>query len=102
MFKEKTFVTVIGILKVVGIEEDFIETDPFGKGTAEAITEYTENGVQELDANGIPKEFDGLQVGDYYQLVGKYEVERSNEVFTKIKVGQYLVSVPNSKLMEVE
>lgn len=98
MFEEKTFVTIIGILKVVGIEEDFIETDPFGKGTSGAITEYTENGFQELDADGLPKDFDGLQAGDFYRLNGKYDVVSSNEVFTKIKVGSFVVSIPNNKV----
>ena len=94
-------VTAIGSFIVKEVGDEFIELDPFGKGGIEVTDTYIENGFSEVTAEGTTKEFDGFSVGDFFKLNGKYEVLRSNEVFTKVKVGDYLLSLPNHKLMEV-
>lgn len=98
MFEVGSFVTCIGAFKVLEVTGDFIECDPFEKGEVKQTQIYQKDGFQELDADGLPKDFDGLQAGDFYRLNGKYEVVSSNEVFTKIKVGSFVVSIPNNKV----
>lgn len=102
MFKTGTFVTAIGSFIVKTIGDEYVEFDPFGKGGVEITENYVENGFSEITSDGVEKEFDGFNVGDFFKLNGKYEVIRSNEIFTKVKAGDYMLSIPNHKLMEVE
>ncbi|WP_375180109.1 hypothetical protein [Enterococcus rotai] len=101
MFKEKQFVTAIGIFVVKAINDEYIELDPFEKGSVDIANEYRENGYSELSADGKTKPFDGFSIGDFFKLDGKYKVVRSNEVFTKIELENQLLSLPNHKLLEV-
>ena len=102
MFKEGQYVTAIGSFIVKDINDEFVEFDPFGKGEIELTKKYNENGFTELTSDGKEKAFDGFAVGDFFKLNGKYEVVRSNELFTKVKAGEFMLSLPNHKLMEVE
>ena len=101
MFKTGGFVTAIGSFIVKAINDEYVEFDPFGKGGVEITETYVENGFSEITKAGIEKEFDGFSVGDFFKLNGKYEVIRSNEIFTKVKAGDYMLSIPNHKLEEV-
>lgn len=102
MFKEGMKVTAIGSFIVKAINEEYVEFDPFGKGETDLTAKYEENGFAEITKDGLEKEFDGFKVGDFFKLNGKYEVIRSNDIFTKVKAGDYMLSIPNHKLMEVE
>lgn len=102
MFKTGTLVTAIGSFIVKNVSDEYVEFDPFGKGGVEITENYVENGFSEITADGIEKEFDGFTVGDFFKLNGKYEVIRSNDIFTKVKAGDHMLSIPNHKLMEVE
>ena len=101
MFKTGTLVTAIGSFIVKNNGDEYIEFDSFGKGGVEITENYDENGFSEITAEGIEKEFDGFAVGDFFKLNGKYEVIRSNDIFTKVKAGDYMLSLPNHKLLEV-
>lgn len=102
MFKTGTFVTAIGSFTVKTIGDEYIEFDPFGKGGVEITEQYVADGFSEIAADGVEKDFDGFSVGDFFKLNGKYEVIRSNDIFTKVKAGDYMLSLPNHKLMEVD
>lgn len=102
MFEKNQKVEIIGSFTVKEIKEGYIELDPFEKGHIESTEKYLSEGYTEMNPDGTAKEFDGWQVGDFFKLEGVFKVERSNELFTKIKVGDRLVSIPNHKLMEVE
>ena len=102
MFKEKQYVELIGSFSVKEIKEDYIELDPFEKGHLDRTEKYLKDGYQEINQDGSDKEFDGWQVGDFFKLNGSFEVARSNDIFTKVKVGNFLVSIPNHKIIEVE
>lgn len=102
MFKQDEYVTAIGSFIVNTVGDEYIELDPFGKGDLDTTNQYTENGFTELNEVGIEKEFDGFSVGDFFKLNGKYKVIRSNEIFSKVQCGEYMLSLPNHKLMEVE
>lgn len=94
-------VEIIGSFLVKEIKDGYVELDPFEKGHVESTEKYRSDGFQELNEDGTLKNFDGWQIGDFFKLDGVFEVERSNEIFTKIKVGDELVSIPNHKLKEV-
>lgn len=101
MFKENGFVTCIGTFRLIHIDDEYLELDPFERGHV-AINEAQEkSGLIEVTENGTPKEFDGFAIGDFFQLNGQFQIVRSNETFTKIMVGDQMVSVPNHKIMEV-
>ncbi|MBS5821392.1 MAG: hypothetical protein KIC85_09530 [Enterococcus gilvus] len=101
MFEEGKFVTAIGSFIVKEVGDEFVELDSFGKGGVEVTDTYVENGFSEITSEGIEKEFDGFTVGDFFKLNGKYKVLRSNDIFTKVQAGEYMLSLPNHKLMEV-
>lgn len=106
MLKEKDLVTPIGVFTVVKPfedekeDKDYIQLDPYEKGTEEMLAQYDANGILELDAEGKGKEFDGYSEGDFFSFKGSYPVVRTNEFFSKIQIGDVLVSIPNHKLME--
>lgn len=106
MIKEKDLVTPIGVFTVVKPyadekeEKDYIQLDPYEKGTPELLEKYDENGVVELNKEGKDKDFDGYSEGDFFSFRGSYKVERTNDFFSKVKIGDVLVSFPNHKLME--
>lgn len=102
MFKEGSYVTANGTFQVKAVGEEYIEFDPYGVGEVSNVSRYEEDGFKEVTENGLPKEFDGFQVGDFFSLNGKYKVLRSNELFTKIELENHMLSLPNHKLMEVE
>lgn len=102
MFKQDEYVTAIGSFIVKTVGDEYIELDPFGKGDLDITNKYTENGFIELNKEGTEKEFDGFTVGDFFKLNGKYKVIRSNEIFSKIQCGEYMLSLPNHKLMGVK
>lgn len=102
MFKDNIFVSCIGIFQLVSISPEYLEFDPFERGNIEVNETQVENGFIEVTENGTPKEYDGFTVGDFFKLCGKYKVIRSNEIFTKIMVGDQMVSIPNHKLEEVK
>lgn len=87
---------------VKDIKDGYIEFDPFEKGNVETTNEYTQKGVVELTRDGTMKDFDGWKVGDFFKLSGEFEVARSNEIFTKVKIGDKLISIPNHKIWEVK
>lgn len=86
MFKEGSNVKILGVFEVSKIGEEYIELDPFEKEDVEA---------EELRA-GMP--ITDFSVGQFFKLSGSFKVVRSNEIFTKLKIGSQLVSVPNSKV----
>lgn len=102
MFKEGSYVTILGKLQVKEVGEEYVQLDPFEKGETETVDRYEENGFKEVTSDGLPKEFDGFQIGDFFYLTGKYKVLRSNEIFTKIELEGQMLSLPNHKLVEVE
>lgn len=103
MFEPGEKVSIIGTFILSAIaEEGFLEFDPFERGQVEMNEEQNGSELTEVTRDGKEKEFDGFSVGDFFALSGVFEVERSNDIFTKIKVGNQLVSVPNHKIMEVE
>lgn len=103
MYKTGTKVSCIGTFILSAIaEEGFLEFDPFERGQVEMNEEQNGSELTEVTRDGREKEFDGFSVGDFFTLSGVFEVERSNDIFTKIKVGNQLFSVPNHKIMEVE
>lgn len=105
MFKEKDLVTPIGVFTVVkpfadeAEDKDYIQLDPYEKGTVDMLEKYDANGVAELDDKGKGKDFDGYEEGDFFSFKGAYPVVRSNEFFSKIQIGDVLASIPNHKLM---
>lgn len=101
MFDDNQQVLVIGSFRVKDIKDGYIELDPFEKGHVESTIDYQQNGFAEINEDGTAKAFDGWQVGDFFKLQGTFDVERSNGIFTKLRVGNDLVSIPNHKLMEV-
>ena len=102
MFEPGEKVSIIGTFILSSIaEEGFLEFDPFERGQIEMNNEQNSSELIEVTASGKEKEFDGFNIGDFFVLSGTFEVERSNDVFTKIKVGDQLISVPNHKIMEV-
>lgn len=102
MYKAGTNVTCIGTFILSAIaEEGFLEFDPFERGQVEMNEEQNGSELTEVTRDGKEKEFDGFSVGDFFTLSGIFEVERSNNIFTKIRVGNQVVSVPNHKVMEV-
>ena len=102
MFEPGEKVSIIGTFILSAIaEEGFLEFDPFERGQIEMNNEQNSSELIEVTASGKEKEFDGFNIGDFFALSGTFEVERSNDVFTKIKVGNQLISVPNHKIMEV-
>lgn len=101
MFETGKFVTAIGSFIVKEVGDEFIELDPLGKGGVEITDNYVENGFSEISVDGVAKDFDGFSEGDFFKLNGKYKVLRSNDVFTKVQAGEYMLSLPNHKLMEV-
>lgn len=102
MFKEKALLNPIGVFTVGETQDDYIEMDPYEKGTVDKLEEYMDNGVIEMTADGNHKDFDGYTKGDFFAF-GKtgFSVVRSNEIFTKLQVGDQLLSFPNHKLTEV-
>ena len=106
MFKEKEMLSTIGVFTVVEPYEDekegkdYIQMDPYEKGTVDKLEKYNAQGVLELTEKGEAKDFDGFSTGDFFSFNGSYPVVRSNELFTKLQVGDKLLSFPNSKLME--
>lgn len=108
MFKESEKLSVIGIFTVVEPHEDtkegkdYVQMDPYEKGSVDKLAHYDSKGVLELKEDGTAKDFDGYTIGDFFSFNGSYPVVRSNEVFTKLQVGDELLSFPNSKLMEGE
>ena len=95
MIKEKDLVTPIGVFTVVKPyadekeEKDYIQLDPYEKGTPELLEKYRLN----------EKSFQ-FSFGDFFSFKGSYKVERTNDFFSKVKIGDVLVSFPNHKLME--
>lgn len=101
MFKEKDLLIPIGVFTVGESKEDYIEMDPYEKGTVDKLKEYNENGVVEMTLEGEKKGFDGYSKGDFFSFGGKgFPVVRSNEIFTKLDVDGQLLSFPNHKLTE--
>lgn len=102
MFKENSLVTCIGIFRLETISEEYLELDPFERGHIAVNEKQIQEGFIEVTEDGTPKAFDGFTVGDFFQLNGTYQVVRSNAVFTKMMVGDQMVSIPNHKLQEAE
>lgn len=102
MFKEGTIVEVYGKFQVKEIGEEYVQLDSYDVGETESTQLFETKGFTEISEDGLPKEFDGFQVGDFFYLTGKYPVIRSNEIFTKIDLDGHMLSLPNHKLMEVE
>ena len=102
MFKQGQKIKAIGVFTVSAINEEFVELDPFGKGSVKSNDDYQTQGVVEFDSKGNKKDFDGFQVDDFIELKGIYIVKRSNDAFTKFYVGTQLVSIPNHKVEVVE
>ncbi|EOD7435739.1 hypothetical protein ACJQ40_000171 [Enterococcus faecium] len=102
MFKQNAYITAHGSFVVKAVNEEYVELDSFEKGHESAMEIYSEKGLIELNSDGTKKEFDGFSVGDFFQLNGKYKVVRSNSVFTKIELEDYMLSLPNHKLEEVK
>ncbi len=76
----------IGVFKVTEITEEYPILDALDTGVGE-------NHVIEVGAT-LPN----LQVGQYVKLTGDYPIERTNDIFTKLKIGNHIVSVPNHRL----
>lgn len=102
MIKDNAKVIVHGKFIVKTIGDEFIELDPYLQGGEPSAEAYEKQGYLEITENGGVKDFDGFQVGDFFALNGEFAVVRSNEVFCKLMVGEYMVSVPIHKVMEVE
>lgn len=102
MFKEGSYVETIGLFRVIGLQDDYVELDPYEKGHEQAFTEFEEKGFEEVDDAGNAKNFDGFEIGDFFHFDGRFEVVRSNELYTKVRVYDHLISLPNHKLLEVE
>lgn len=100
MLKTGTKVRTIGVFTVAEVQEEFVELDPFEKGTEDSLVKYEDEGTIEVTSEGKEKEFDGFQKGDFFALTGIYEIVRSNEFFSKVKIGDQLISLPNHKLIE--
>ena len=98
MFKENEKIKAIGSFVVKNVGEEYIELDPHGKGHESVLGHE----VVELNEFGAVKVFDGFSEGDIFELPAEYTVIRSNELFTKVRCGEYMLSLPNHKLMEVE
>lgn len=102
MFKKNQLVEVIGVLRVTEVTEEYTIFDPFEKGDFFTNEKYGEKGYISVDSNGT-EAFNGMfRVGDFVKFDGTYEVLRSNEIYTKIKFDSKLLSIPNSKIQEVE
>lgn len=102
MYRKGQYVSVIGVFIVKAINEEYAELDPFEKGNIVSTIAYKKNSNTELTEQGRKKEFKDISIGDFFKINGKYQVIKSNEIFTKIKVENYLLSLPNHKLMEVD
>ena len=101
MFEEGTLVKTIGAFRVIAVTDNFVELDPYGKGSEVLNEIYTEKGFVEFDENGNAKNYDGFKAGDFFAFGGTYPIVRSNGVFSKIEVEGMLLSIPNHKLEEV-
>lgn len=99
MYKEGSIIEVLGTFMVKDVNDEYAELDSYGVGNTDLVVD--DNGAKEVDSEGNAKEFDGFQIGDFFQFNGTYEVVRSNELFTKVLVGDQLVSFPNHKIAEV-
>ena len=98
MLEQGQKVKTIGVFTVAEVQEEFVELDPFEKGTENKMNSYNEKGTIELTKEGAEKEFDGFQKGDFFVLNGEYSVVRLNDFFAKIMVDDQMVSLPISKL----
>lgn len=88
------------IVKKVG--EEFVELDPYLEGYSPTAKQFEQAGFTEVTEDGAVKVFDGFSVGDFFALDGEYAVVRTNDIFCKLMVGEQMVSVPLSKVSEVE
>lgn len=87
-------IETIGKFIVKEITDEFIQLDPLDKGN-ETITE-------KYNDSELNKDIDNLEVGDFVELSGEYEAVKSNDLFTKIEIDNQTISLPNSKVLEVE
>lgn len=101
MFKIGTRVKTTGTFTVKESNDEYVEMDSWEKGTEDSLTQYEAAGFTEINEDGIAKNFDGFQRGDFFKFDADYPVIESNEVFTKIEIEGQALYFPNHKLQEV-
>ncbi|MDT2705773.1 hypothetical protein [Enterococcus dispar] len=102
MFKKGQKVKVHGKFVVKTIGDEFVELDPYLQGGLPSAEKFEKQGFTEVTESGAVKHFDGFAIGDFFALDGTFNVIRSNDVYCKLMVGEQMVSVPISKVLEVE
>lgn len=102
MANENMKVEVHGKFVVKTIGDEFVELDPYLQGGLPSLEAFEEKGFTEVTESGAVKHFDGFAIGDFFALDGTFNVIRSNDVYCKLMVGDQMVSVPISKVLEVE
>lgn len=95
-------VKILGVFVVKAINDEYIEMDAYETGNTDVFERRQEQGTVEYNSDGSTKDFDGYNIGCFLRFNGEYEVERSNEVFTKVNIDGQLLSFPNHKLSEVK
>lgn len=88
----------IGHFVCKSIGEEYVEMDSYEHGNINTYDRLEEDGCIKIDNDGTGKDFNEFQEGSFYKFGDRYQVVRSNELFTKVKVGNHLVSFPNHKL----
>ena len=78
---------------------EYLMLDPFEKGDHIETEKYNTEGKVSISCDCHKEKLDEAE---FMKFEGEFEVVRSNEVFSKLKVGDHLISIPNSKLVEVE
>lgn len=99
MLTPGTKVKILGSFNKVDETTEYLMLDPFEKGD-EIETERYRATKKEIVTCDCHKE--KIDEADFTKFEGEFEVIRSNEVFSKIKIGNHMISIPNSKLVEVE
>lgn len=85
-----------GVFVVKSIGDEYIEMDAYETGNIDMFEKRSDQGTVEY------KESSRVKAGDFLRFSGEYEVERTNDVFTKVRISDQLLSFPNHKIIEVK
>lgn len=94
-----TKVNILGSFIKADETDEYLMLDPFEKGDEIETERYKTTKKEIVTCDCHKKKIDEA---DFAKFEGEFEVIRSNEIFSKIKMGSHMISIPNSKLAEVK
>lgn len=92
-------VKIIGSFIQNGETEEYLMIDSFEKGESDATDKYLNSNKTVISCDCHKG---SIEKAEFIKFEGEFEVLRSNEVFSKLLINDHVISIPNSKLVEVD